>query len=145
MLCKSMKSNKYWKTLIGIGIITLIFEGVAEKSIPNNLHHIVMLKGMFFGVSVAFILMGSFRLFQNRRTPAEKLKAKEIEAKDERNIQVLRISYSVANTVATVLFATMAFLFVGLNYIVPALISLGAMYIQILTFFIAHKYYNSKM
>lgn len=145
MFCKTLKSNKYWGTMIVVGMVTLLFGGIAYKGISNDTHNIAMLKGMFFGLGVAFTTIGLLKLIQNKRTPVDKLKAKEIESKDERNIQILRISYSISNMVATILFATMAFLFVALNYIIPAFISLGAMYIQLLIFFIAHKYYNSKM
>lgn len=145
MICKSLKSNKYWATLTVVGIATLIFCGITYKSMSSDTHNLVMLNGMFFGVGVAFTAMGLFKLILNKRTPAEKLKAKEIEAKDERNIQILRISYSVANTLAIILFATMAFLFMGLDYIIPAFISLGAMFIHLLSVFIALKYYNRKM
>ncbi len=128
-----------------VGIITLVFGTIAYGSISDDTHNIAMLKGMFFGLGAAFTVIGLFKLIQNKVTPAEKLKVKAIELQDERNVQVLRNSYSIANVVATILFAIMAFLFVALNYIVPAFISLGAMYIQLLIFFIAHKYYNSKM
>lgn len=145
MPCKSIKSNKYWKTLIGIGLITLLFGKITEKDISDDLHNIFMLRGMFFGLAIAFILLGSFKLFQNHRTPEAKLKVKEIEAKDERNIKILRISHSIANLASMIMFGGMAFLFVGLNYIIPAIISLGAMYIQIIIFNISYGYYNKRM
>jgi hypothetical protein len=145
MLCKSVKSNKYWGIMLLVGVITLLFGVITYSSISNDTHNIAMLKGMFAGQGGAFTAIGGIKLFQNKMSPAEKLKAKEIESKDERNIQILQISYSIANTAATILFAVMAFLFVGLNYIIPAFISIGAMYIQLLTFFIAYKYYNKKM
>lgn len=145
MFCKSIKSNKYWGTLIAVGIITLIFGLIAYKSISNDTHNIAMLKGMFTGLGSAFTTIGLVKLIQNKITPEAKLKAKEIESKDERNISILRMAHAIANTVATTLFAAMAFVFVALNYITPAFIALGAMYIQVLTFFIANKYYNKKM
>lgn len=145
MLDKTIKNNKSWGIIVAVGIITVVFGAISYKSIPNNIRHIAMLKGMFFGLGISFTAVGSFKLIQGKITPKSKLKAKEIEAKDERNIQIMRISYSAANFVAIVLFALMAFLFVGFNYIIPAIISLGAMYIQILTIFIAYKYYNKKM
>lgn len=145
MLCKSIKSNKYWGCMVVVGIITLIFGVITYTSMSNDLHNIAMLKGMFTGIGSAFTAIGLVKLFQNKMTPEAKLKAKEIELKDERNIQILRISYSIANVAAIILFAVMAFVFVAFNYIIPAFISIGAMYIQVLTFFIAYKYYNSKM
>lgn len=145
MLCKSVKSNKYWRTMVVVGIITLTFGIIFYKDISNDTHNIAMLKGMFSGLGGAFTAIGLVKLIKNKRSSSAKLRAEEIELKDERNIQILRIAYSIANSIATILFGAMAFLFVGLNYIIPAFISLGAMYIQLLTFFIAYKYYNSKM
>lgn len=145
MLCRSVKSNKYWGTMSAVGIVTLIFVIISYKNISNDMHNMAMLKGMFFGLGGAFTAIGLFKIIQNKITPVEKLKVKEIESKDERNIQVLRISYTVANVMATILFAAMAFLFVGLNYIIPAFISLSALYIQLLTFFLAYKYNNGKI
>lgn len=145
MFCKSVKSSKYWGALVLAGVLTLIFSIIAYQGIANDAPNVSMLKGMFFGLGTAFTVIGSVKLIQNRKTPAEKLKAQEIALKDERNIQILRIAYSIASTVATILFGIMAFIFVGLNFIIPAFISLGAMYIQLLVFFIAYKYYNRKM
>lgn len=145
MLCKSVKSNKYWRVVFLVGIITLTFGVTSHKSMTGISPNMSMLNGMVTGVGFAFTVVGGIKLIQNKMTPAEKLKSKQIELNDERNIQILRISYSISSTVATILFATLAFLFVGFNYIVPAFISIGAMYIQILAFFIANMYYNKKM
>ena len=145
MLCRSVKSNKYWSAMVVVGVITLIFGIITYNSISSDMHNVAMLKGMFTGLGAAFTAIGLVKIFQNKMTPEAKLKAKEIELKDERNIQILRISYSIANVVAIILFVVMAFVFVALNYIIPAFISIGAMYIQVLTFFIAYKYYSSKM
>ena len=48
-------------------------------------------------------------------------------------------------TVASVLFAIMAFVFLWLDYKIPAFISVGALYVQLLAFFIAYKHFSSKM
>lgn len=145
MLFKSIKSNKYWIVISILGGITLIFGTVSHKMAPSDLHNIEMLKGMFSGVGFAFLGVGIFNLVQNKRAPAEKLKAKEIELKDERNIEILRIAYSLANIIAMALFIGMAFLFIGLDYIIPGFISLGAMFVQVTTFLLAYRYYNKKM
>lgn len=145
MLIKSMKNNRFWETLIMVGIVTLIFGAIMYKGISNETNNISMLKGMFVGLGCSFTTIGVVKLIQNKKTPAEKLKAIEIELKDERNVQILRMAYSISSSVATVLFSIMSFLFVALNYIVPAFIVLGAMYIQLLALFIADKYYKNKI
>ena len=145
MLMRSVKSNKYWGIMLLVGLISLLFGIMTYSSISNDSHNIAMLKGMFTGLGGAFVGISIIKLLQNKFSPREKLKAKEIESKDERNIQVLRVSYSISSVVATILFGSLAFLFAGLNYIIPAFISIGAMYIQISAFFIANRYYNNKM
>ena len=145
MFCKSMKNDKFFVTLVVVGSITLIFGILGNIRITGNAGNLNRLMGMFSGLGCAFIGIGSVKLIHNRRTSVAKLKQEEIELKDERNIQILRIAYSVANTIATVLFALMAFLFTFLNYIIPAFISIGALYIQLLGFFISYKYFKRKM
>lgn len=145
MMCNLVKKNKYWKVVLGVGIITLVFGLLATKSLDTDARNISMLKGMFTGLGTAFTVIGGIKLLQNKLSPEEKLRAKEIDLKDERNIQLTRISFSVSSTVATILFAAMAYLLVALDYIIPAFICIGAMYIQIFSFFIARRYYSKKM
>lgn len=142
---KSIKKNKYYKILILVGITTMVFGFIIFSRITSQGRNLSMLKGMFQGAGAAIAGIGIVKLIQNRITPEEKLKAKEIELYDERNIQVLRVASAIASTVAIILFAILAFVFMGMNYIVPAFISIGAMYIQIIAFYIAYKYYNNKM
>lgn len=145
MLYKKIRSNRYWAALVAIGFITFIFGVVMYKGSPDSEHNMSMLMGMFSGLGGAFVAIGIAKLIHNKRTPVEKLKQEEIDIKDERNIQILRIANSIANTTATILFGLMAFIFVWLDYRIPAFISIGAMYIQLIAFFIAYKYYNKKM
>jgi hypothetical protein len=145
MLCKSGKNNRYWGTMIVIGIVTLVFGIVSSKHFPEDAHNMHMLMGMFSGLGGAFTAIGIVKFIHYRKISAEKLKEEEIELKDERNIQVSRAAYSTASKVASFLFVIMAFLLVWLDYKILAFIPIGALYIQILAFFIAHKYFNRKM
>lgn len=145
MFCKSIKSSKFWRFFIAIGIISIVFGTVSTLRLPDDVHDLSMLMGMFTGMGTAFIAIGIIRLIHLKVAPPEKLKQEEIELNDERNIQILRIAYTVANVTSTILFAVMAFVFVFLGYRTPALISIGAIYVQLLAFFIAYKYYGKKM
>ncbi|QQY79642.1 hypothetical protein EDD65_11223 [Keratinibaculum paraultunense] len=145
MLCKSGKNNRYWGTMIVIGIVTLVFSIVSYGNFPEDAHNMYMLMGMFSGLGGTFTVVGIIKLIRYKKISVEKLKEEEIELKDERNIQVSMAAYSIANKVASFLFVIMAFLFVWLDYRTPAFISIGALYIQILAFFIARKYFNRKM
>jgi len=145
MFCKSMKSNRIWTTLVVVGIISFIFGIVGNIGVPDEADNISMLMGMFTGVGSAFVAIAIFKLIHYKRTSVVKLKQEEIELKDERNIQILRIACSVSNTTGYVLFAIMAFVFVALDYRIPAFICLGALYVQVLVYFISYKYYCGKM
>lgn len=145
MLGKSIQTNKYWNILLLVGVITIIFGVVTYKVISIEGRNVSMLKGMIIGVGITFTAIGGIKLFQNKMSSAEKLKAKEIELKDERNIEILSIAHSISSIAATFLFALLAFIFVAMDYIVPAFISLAAIYIQLLAFIIGYKYFNNKM
>ena len=145
MFCKSMKDNRIWATLVVVGIISFIFGIVVNIGVPDEMDNINMLMGMFTGVGSAFIAIGIFKLIHYKKTSAEKLKQEKIELKDERNIQLLRIACSVSNTAGYILFAIMAFVFVALDYRIPAFICIGALYVQFLAFLISYKYYSRKM
>ena len=145
MFCKSVKSNKFWVTLVIVGVITFIFGVVCDIRIPNDVNNLNMLMGMFTGLGSAFVAIGIVKLIHYKRTSVVKLKQEKIELNDERNIQILRIAYSVASTIASVLFAIMSFVFIWLDYKIPAFISIGALYVQLLSFFIAYKHFSRKM
>lgn len=145
MYCKSIKSKKYWTGLTIIGVITIIFAQICENLFPSNADNFNMLMGMFSGLGVAFSAVGVIKLIHYRRTPEEKLKQEEINRKDERNVEILRISGTVSNGASSILFAVIAFVFVFLNYKIPAIICIAALYVQILVFLISYGYYNKKM
>ncbi len=137
--------KRYWQILFLVGIISLIFGAVSHKHMTGISPNISMLNGMITGAGFAFTAVGAIKLLRNKRIPSEKLKAKEIELKDERNIELMRISLSISSTTASLLFAILAFVFIGMDYIIPGLICIVALYIQLASLFIAHKYYNSKI
>lgn len=145
MFCKSIKSNEFWTILVVVGVITFIFGIVCTIGVPEDASNLNMLSGMFTGIGASFAAIGIVKLIHYKRTSAVKLKQEEIELKDERNIQILRIAYSVSSSVASVLFVIMAFVFVLFNYKTPALICVGALYVQVIAFFIAYKYFSRKM
>lgn len=145
MFCKSMKDNRIWATLVVVGIISFVFGIIGNIGVPDEADNISTLMGMFTGVGCAFIAIGIFKLIHYKKTSAEKLKQEEIELKDERNIQLLRIACSVSNAAGYVLFAIMAFVFIALDYRIPAFICIGALYVQLLAFLISYRFYSSRM
>lgn len=145
MLLKSMKNTAYWRALLLVGILTLGFALVYGQLATAPGHNVSMLKGMLVGLGSAFTAIGGIKLLKDRRISEDRRKAKEIELKDERNIEITRIALSVSSTAATLLFAVLSFVLVAMDYIIPAFMAIGAMYIQLLTQFIAYSYFSRKM
>ena len=145
MLCKFIKGEKYWRILIVIGFISILFGIISKGMIPKNIHNLSMFSGMITGLGGAFLGIGAYKLIGLRTKSQKRLKEEEIELNDERNIQILRISYTVANVTATVILVIMSFVFVFIDYIIPAFISIAGIYIQLMAFLLAYKHYSKKM
>ncbi len=145
MFCKSVKSNRYWITLLIVGIVSLVFGAVGYKSGLSTSGNEDMLLGMFTGLGSAFAAIAIYRLLHKKFASKEKLKQEEIDLKDERNIQILKAAYTIANTAASFLFAVLAFIFVWLDYRVPAFITIGALWLQEIVFFLSYSYFSKKM
>ena len=137
--------KRYWQILLVVGTLTLIFGVTSHKNMTGISPNVSMFNGMIQGAGCAFAAIGGFKLLQNKTITSEKRKAKEIELNDERNIAVTRISLAVSSTVGTIIFGVLSFVFVALDYIVPAMFLVVAIYIQLIALFIAYKYYNKKM
>ena len=142
---KLVKNNQYWRILFLLGLVTVVFGMIFYKVVTEEGRNISMLKGMILGIGFTFIVISVVKMIQNKLTPEEKLKMKEIEGKDERHVEILRISFSVASAVATGLFAILTFVFVAADYIIPAFMALGAMYIQMIAFLTAYVIFSKKM
>lgn len=145
MYYKTIKNSAYWLALLLAGAVILAFGVIGTLKELGTSNHIDMLLGMFCGLGGALVVISVIKLLYMRFAPAKKLKQEEIMLKDERNIQILRASYTVANVAATLLFAVMAFLFVWLGYIVPGLISAGALILQVAVFIISYAILSKKM
>lgn len=145
MICKATKNKRHVYLMLFAGAISMAFGIIGVLDDPELTGDGAMLMGMFTGLGAAFAGVSIIRLLHLRFAPAKKLKEEEINKKDERNIQVTRASYAVSNTAATLLFAVMAFVFVWLGYRIPAFISVGAMWVQVLVFLISYRILNKKM
>lgn len=144
MFCKYYNKSTLSIMLIA-GVVSLVFGIVSVNMTSENAHNLVMLSGMFVGFGGALTAIGIFRLVRMKISSPEKLKNDEIKRTDERNIQIIRTAAVAAETAAVVLFAIMAFLFVWLGYRTASFISIGAMYVNQLVYFIARRVVSTKM
>ena len=144
MLSKSNQNKKTYIGLIVIGILTIIFGMIFEQYVDST-PNLKMTAGMLAGIGGLFAAIGVMNLIKIKKSTPETLKAEEIELKDERNIQVLRATYSVVAAASILIFAIFAFIFLLLDYMVAAWITISGIYIEVVIFFIAYKILSSKM
>lgn len=145
MLCKYIYKKWMAISFAFLGIFSLIFGILLERSLSSNTHNLSMLAGLLTGLGGALAVVGVIRFIQIRIQDPVQLKLKENQSKDERNIQILRMSYTIIAIVSLFLFIGMAFLFLALNYMIPAMISIGCLYLLLIIFIISQRYYNLKI
>jgi len=128
-----------------VGIVLAAFGLLKQFTLPETAHVTSRLMGMFLGFGCAMAGVSAVHLIQLRISSPEKLKWKQIEEKDERNIQITRIAYTIANFSATIMFAGLVFLFTAMGSIKESYICLAALLIQSSVFLISYVYYKKKM
>ena len=146
MLCKTIVSKKYWYLLLLTGAVSLVVGTVWAITNKGELNGgPAMLIGMFSGLGAVLFIFSAIRLAYMAAVSPVKLKKEEIKFRDERNIQITRLSLSASGVAATLAFAVLACIFFWLGDIIPAFCLLGAMWLQVLVTVIAHRVYNAKM
>lgn len=130
---------------ICVGVVTLAYGLISQFVLESAGDSSDMLNGMFSGFGAVLIVMGLIALIRDRLISDEKRVLEENRMNDERNHQILGKA-CVVSTVASVLcLGVMAFLFVALGYPVPSYISVGGMYVILITLLISTRLYAKKM
>ncbi len=129
-----------------IGVATCAFGlvgmfGVPETQSAGN----DMFMGYCTGFGGTLALISAVCLIVNALTPKDKKREQMIEANDERNVLIKRSSCCAAYFAAIIADVAMAFLFIGLGYVTPALIVIGAMYVTVITLLIAQCILRKKI
>lgn len=145
MLCKLKRSAKSSVIMLVVGIVLAAFGLLKEITLAETAHVTSRLMGMFFGLGCAIAGISAAHLIQLKISSPEKLKWRQIEEKDERNIQITRIAYTIASISATIMFAGLVFLFTAMGSIKESYICLAALLIQSSIFLISYVYYKKKM
>lgn len=128
-----------------LGLISLVFGVAGELNHLTVSENSDMLLGMFTGFGATFVVISSLLFLRNRFVSAEKQKKDKINLTDERNIQIKQIAGTMTNVVSILLQASMAFVFVALDYRIPAFIVVGALLIQMIAYLLFNAYYNKKI
>ena len=144
MFCKTLKGARYYGVLLAIGIVSLAFGAVGERS-GIATHGGEMLLGMFAGMGFAMTVLSAIALLRREFMSREKQKQQEIDAKDERNLQLLQAACAVSGKTAMFLLAVMAFLFAGLGDQTASFVSAGAIWVLAIAFAVGHAVYAKKM
>ena len=146
MLCKFGKTNKKVLSGMGVfGVVSLIFGIVFANSLSDDQRSLMMLAGMFSGAGTGIIAVAIFFWIRGKVLSPEKLKQKAIEKNDERNVQITRTALTVVAITSNLTFAVLAFVLMGMGYMVPALIMVGCIYLQLGIFLIANNVISRKM
>ncbi|WP_099467265.1 hypothetical protein [Konateibacter massiliensis] len=148
MLCKLRGFNqnaKYLGGAIVIGLLLAVFGIVRALYLPETAHAETRLMGMLTGFGSAIAAVSAIRLFTQKHSSPEKLKEKEISAKDERNVQILRIAYTISNIATGIMLAGMVFIFSMMGSITESYIALAVLLLQSGIFLAARFYYSKKM
>lgn len=145
MSCNRHKNTKHQLVTLSVGVVSLLFGIFGIYKNPAASGNEARLLGMFTGFGAAWIVVGIVFLLRSKYMSKEKLKQEEINLKDERNIQIYRAAYTNANFACMIIFALMAFVFVGLGYQVPGIIAVGALWVQAAVFLVSVFYFNKKM
>lgn len=145
MLCRTYQKKNVYIGLIVLGIISIIAGVLIERQVGSDAGSQSMMAGMITGMGAAFAAVGIIRLIRVVRSSAERLKAVEIEANDERNIQILRASYTVVAVSSMLLLIIAALVLLWLGYMTPAWIVLSILYTEVVIFFVSYKIFSSRM
>ncbi|MDR1028773.1 MAG: DUF2178 domain-containing protein [Clostridiales Family XIII bacterium] len=96
------------------------------------------------GIGCAWVGMGVVGILIKRMRPAY-AKQREINKRDERNMQISEKSGSIAFLVSSFSFSVLAFVFLVLDYELACVLALCAMAVHIASFFIALFCYRRKL
>ena len=94
----------------------LISGVLLKKELAMEQHSLQMLAGFLTGLGGAFFGIGSLNLIRFKIKSAEELRSEEIEQKDERNIFIQRIAYSIVAISSVIMFAVISMILLLLDF-----------------------------
>lgn len=146
MLCRLFgRKRSHAFFLLPIGICSLAFGLLGYPSLSEGNRGLSMLMGMLTGFGSVLVIFGLWCLLRDRFLSPEKRRQQAIEQDDERNQALLRTASVTGMLTAFALFMIFAFVFVGLGWISAGMCCIGALYVILLAYFLAHRYYDRRM
>jgi hypothetical protein len=145
MYCRLVNGKRYYVILLFLGVVLAAFGILNQAVLSQSAHISSRLMGMFTGMGFAFIGAGTIRLIHLKFSSPEKLKQEQIDQKDERNVQVLRVSYTITSISSSIMFAGLVFIFTFMGSITESYICLAALQLQVVIFIVVHRYFSKTM
>lgn len=128
-----------------LGSVSTVLGIFLKIRFPEDAHNYQQFAGMLTGFGCGILAVGIVFTIRRLLSTPEKLKEREIEKKDERNIQIMRAAYATAAFGAFILFALMTFIFTLMGEFTACLITIVAMYVDIAVFVISYLILQKKM
>ena len=145
MLCRTQHKKSVWIVVLVAGFVTGTFGVLTYFFLSEGNHAFDLLSGFCTGFGYFFFIVSIINLVKLKVCSPEKLKQDEIEWKDERNVQIMRLAFTIMALVSVFLLAALAVVCLLLGYSTPAWLAIGAIYLELLVFFVAYFILSRRM
>lgn len=141
---KIRKMRDAWLILTAC-LILVVLGLVLGEMLPEEEHSLQTFAGMLTGFGIGVAAVAIISVIRVRRKTPEQLKQMEIEEKDERNIRIAQMSYSVMAVASYIILAILSFVFTLMGEFLVTCIMIAAMYAQIVVGVIARRIISKKI
>ena len=139
------KKEIIWLVLMIIGLAMIVSAVVWFGNIPDDDHYLSRISGVLCGVGGGLLGISAAKFIGSRMATPEQARRKEIEQRDERNIQVSRAAMSVVAASAFIILAAMSLLFTFMDLHPADIICSSAIGLLLIIYVVAFNRLNKKM
>lgn len=143
MMCNKRWNRAMCTVVFALGLISFLVGLLTFAAGHPEGHTFNTFLGMLTGFG--FGIMAVWQAVRRRLVSKEKLEQEAIDREDERNVAITRAACTAVFYVSVVLMAALVFLFMGLGYRTPSYICLAALYVLVLSLFVARRVLAKRM